>query len=420
MIFMAIFRNQSIIKDTGFIKCELILLGLILFFLSINFDIFTNYKNCASYFFLYHSGTLLIYIIFLTYVSTGYELGINYKEFEITNILQNKKAIKRISRFILNKKEEETINDSAETLDEKLIINIEKELNKIESFYNNNRNSQYYYGTSKNYKEDEEIDNYKYYSLISSPVKTDCSSKTCLLNKMDSKKDDILRLNKSIKKIHSLFMEITVMYIIVLIFIVFVIIYNSFNENKEIQQNFDGKWRYNCPLDRFNIIMDLIEFFALINLLCKVLKIWNFSYVFKCVKYIGFASMIWFTNGPLVYLISYFTIYKDNSNSFNSFNTTMNGICYFIIYILYTWDKVYYIIKGKGNDPEKYFYSVKRHEECVYHKSCYCNCTNTTINYDIVIKYINFYKYCSKIIDYSNGKLRYIKMENKNQLKFII
>jgi len=90
-----------------------------------------------------------------------------------------------------------------------------------------------------------------------------------------------------------------------------------------------------------------------------------------------------------------------------------------VILVLYSWNKIYYIIRKKGNDPNNYFYSLKINKCCI-HNSYTCDCNKTDCEKEIIDKYINLYKYCSNIIIYSNGKLRFIKKQSKNQLIFTI
>jgi len=76
-------------------------------------------------------------------------------------------------------------------------------------------------------------------------------------------------------------------------------------------------------------------------------------------------------------------------------------------------------MRGKGNDPNYYFISFKS-EECPIHKTFFCGCMDTESEYIVIRKYIDFYKYCSQIFTYSNGNIKYIKTNSKNQLKFTI
>lgn len=87
--------------------------------------------------------------------------------------------------------------------------------------------------------------------------------------------------------------------------------------------------------------------------------------------------------------------------------------------IFFSWDKIYYIYVNKGDNYNCYFCSTIQ-KKCSLHNSNFCGCIKTESNIDIIEKYINFYKYSSKVIIFSNGKFRYIKKKNKNQLKFSI
>eukprot|EP00833_Pecoramyces_ruminatium_P000462 jgi/Orpsp1_1/1174494/evm.model.c7180000050324.1 len=226
-------------------------------------------------------------------------------------------------------------------------------------------------------------------------------------------------MNTKIEYIHLVHIESVLIYILTyIIMIIVVLLYipksNSI-ENNYIQE-FDGKWRYKCSLEYINSIMNAVELTLIIYLLLKVFKTWNYICVFKCLKYIGLSSLIWVTLGPL--LISKISIYN-NSNVYNWFNILLNGLCYILMLLLYIWDKIYYVLKKKGNDPYNYFY-VEKHEECSLHKTHHCDCIKTKISENVVIRYINFYKQCSQFLILSNGNIKYVKKESKNPLRFVI
>jgi len=91
----------------------------------------------------------------------------------------------------------------------------------------------------------------------------------------------------------------------------------------------------------------------------------------------------------------------------------------FSILIFCYWDKFYYVLKGKGNDYETFFYFL-RNEECPIHKSLVCKCNKIKVENVEVQKYIDFYRYNSKLFSVLDGKITYIKKESKNSLKFSI
>lgn len=85
------------------------------------------------------------------------------------------------------------------------------------------------------------------------------------------------------------------------------------------------------------------------------------------------------------------------------------------IFILLSWDNIYYIITSKGDDVFSYF-KVKKYKRCVLHNSYKCDCKKELIRQDlepIIENYIQFYKFCSSIVTISDGKIKYIKMKSK-------
>ncbi|ORX47929.1 hypothetical protein BCR36DRAFT_294518, partial [Piromyces finnis] len=114
-------------------------------------------------------------------------------------------------------------------------------------------------------------------------------------------------------------------------------------------------------------------------------------------------------------LISYASI-NNNAYKFNLFNQILNGICYLTIIILFSWDKIYYIITKKGNNSEYYFYSLKMDDFPSLQKLYYCGYTKN--EREVIKRYIDFYKYTSQIIKITNGRVKYIKKRNKNSYRF--
>ncbi|ORX65789.1 hypothetical protein BCR32DRAFT_250582 [Anaeromyces robustus] len=381
IIFITVNKEEKIIKDTGFLKCELTLLGILLYFISQIFDTFSNYSNCALNFLLKHSGILLIYVMFFTYIYTGYELGMDYKELERLNL----NIFKSETNICNNEEIRVQTKNKRQTIRESILFNIEKELNNFGTNHDN--------------------DNKKKKST--SKVSVDKKSDMEILS----------NLNKNVFEVHNICMEVTIMYFITCIIILFSVIICKYKDIKYYQE-LDGKWRYQCSLTNMENIMNLFEFIIIIYLIVLFIRVLHYTYVFKVLRYIGYSSIIWITMGPLPNLISYLSLYDDNY-SYNLFNTLINSLCYSFILILFVWDKIYFISQKEGNNVDKYFYSLKC-EECLIHKSYLCGCNKSNSEYDVIEKYINFYKYCSQIIVYSSGKLMYIRMESKNQLKFTI
>ncbi|ORX47898.1 hypothetical protein BCR36DRAFT_405219 [Piromyces finnis] len=403
MIYFAFNKSMGIIKDPGFLKCELALLGLLLYFVSNHFNIFSNYSDCSLYIFFKHSGILLLYSIFLLFIEIGCELGINMNELYLINILP------------INNND--TIGDSCTNISKS---NFKEQKSRAASLNE--------IGFVENALSEQKL---KKSSLSGSLNSKFCLSKASLFNKNDNI-DNLKKLDRSISYVHSLVTEVATTYIVTLILILLVIIFystknnskSSINLNEELvdrnyEQEHNGSWRYKCDLNKMELILNLTEFLLLFFLITKIKKIWNSTYVFKCTKYISYCILIWIMLGPLFNLVSYIALF-DQSIPYTFFNYVFNSICYVFIFIMLSWDKLYYIIKSDGNNVYNYFNSTQ-YEQCFVHKSFTCNCKKKTIDGEIetMKNYIEFYNYCSNIIVISDGHIHYINKKRKSTMKFI-
>lgn len=194
----------------------------------------------------------------------GCELGMSLKEIEELKIIPG---------------QDETLNTEynkteINSLNEKILLKIEKELNQINKI---------------NKKKDLEINK---------------------LNKKDSLYNSTLtlnRMNKKVENIHSLYIELIVLYFVFFIGFISLSIIYSFKQDDEIQE-LNGKWRYHCPLESINSFITLVELILILYLLSKILKVWNYMFVFKILKNIGYSVIIWTTLGPItnVFNITYY------------------------------------------------------------------------------------------------------------------
>jgi len=255
MIFITINRKKQIIENTGYIKCQLILLGLLLFFISTIFNKFLDYWNCALYFILKHSGILLIYVISLLYISSGHKIGMDYRQMEKLNY-----SFFKSGNSTLNFEENTNVSNSAS-------------LSKKKDIYNSN--------------------NKKNSSLIKKSNSSINSDST------ESKEKD--KFNKNLLYLNSLYIELTFLYIFVVVALITLSIFLV--DNNTYIHEYSGKWRYQCPLEKYDMIANFTEFIAILYMVLLVIKIWNFTYVFKCVKYIGYSTIIWLSIGPLANVI---------------------------------------------------------------------------------------------------------------------
>lgn len=264
MLYINLFKKMKIIKDTGYIKCELILIGGMLYFSSIIFNIFTDYFSCASNIFLKHNGISIIITIFFLYIFTGYELGMSYEKVNNLNI----------NLFLMNLNSNSLdnfdFNNNNKYSNTNTNINIEKELNAINSIYNIKDTHK-----SSKYNSNENINNNK-------------------------NEQNIMKIiNKKIYYIHSVHVEAIILHFFILSFLIFgIFYYNKYNNDNDIQER-NKKWRYQCPLIKFDLLMNIIELIIINFMLFIIIKIWNYTYIFKYIKYIGFSLFIWVITGPL-------------------------------------------------------------------------------------------------------------------------
>lgn len=266
MIFTIIQRSKKIIRDTGYIKCELLLFGVLLIYISFNFSCFSNYLSCALKYLFKHCGILLLFEIIALYISSAYRLGITNEESGILN-LEIFKDSKIISSNYLE----------SESLDQNEMLNIEKKLNEIQE---KNR-----------------------ISIISQNEKNSNISKiTMNKSKTISESQYYTQLNKNILFLHTLYTELISIYIIFIIIFISLILFYSKKNNVDIQEK-NGKWRYQCPLDKLDLALNIIEFILIIYITRISIITWNYIYVFKCTKNINYSIIIFITLGPLINVI---------------------------------------------------------------------------------------------------------------------
>jgi len=112
---------------------------------------------------------------------------------------------------------------------------------------------------------------------------------------------------KKIRKIQSTFIEIVLFYSI----ITFCTITNAFfinNDKKRINikqkdnvlQNLNNKWSYKCKLEKQDIILNSIEAIVLLLILIRGNRLLKYNNIFRCTKYITYASFVGIIIGPII------------------------------------------------------------------------------------------------------------------------
>ncbi|OUM63859.1 hypothetical protein PIROE2DRAFT_9528, partial [Piromyces sp. E2] len=171
------------------------------------------------------------------------------------------------------------------------------------------------------------------------------------------------------------------------------------NENDNLIKN-KNVHVFKCNLDDPDLFYNAIYFLITILILTIGRIASGFELIYNYVIYITYSSYIAIITGPIMNLFSS-TAFEEQRYSRIIYEVTINSICYLSIFIILSWDKVYYIIKRAGNKPTNYFI-YKRHEKCLIHNSISCGCKlndyvreNLLQNIDVGI---NVYKKSSNLI----------------------
>ncbi|ORX56013.1 hypothetical protein BCR36DRAFT_175699 [Piromyces finnis] len=377
-------KKEKIIKDTGYYKILFFSVGLIIYFISNFFITYRTYFNCALYFLFKHIGIFTILCIFYIYVIMGSKLG------------------------IVNKQDNKYLLVSS---------NISLEKNKP---YNVNANNYSYNDHNDNNNNNDNIEEINQQIEIKlSMIKSSNSNLKKSKSSIDKKNENKI-LKRNIKQVHSLIYEILFIYPIYIASIITVIIFKYFkNENYNdaninyFNQNNDGYWSYQCPLNKSDFVYNLISLLLLIVVLSNGKTIINYECIFKCTRYITYSTYVFVVLGPLINIVG-FVILNNQRYERVIFETLLNTICYIIVFLFFSWDKLYYIIK-KEKKIENYFI-YKNYEMCSLHKSLTCGCQLEKKNNNVIPvieKYIDFYKFCSAIVEKKNGKTRLVRVESK-------
>ncbi|OUM61162.1 hypothetical protein PIROE2DRAFT_12876 [Piromyces sp. E2] len=186
--------------------------------------------------------------------------------------------------------------------------------------------------------------------------------------------------------------------------------------NKEIQkiQSNNGLWYYKCDLEKISLVYNSLELILIILIISKGKSVITYECIFKISKYIFYSSILMVVLGPTANIIAYVFL---NNQRYGQvfFEVMLNLICFCIIYVLFSWDKVYYVFLKQGNISQNYF-KVHKYKKCLIHETTSCEC-ELELSYDdidiITKKFIKFYKYCSTIFVIRNGKMSYITMKSK-------
>jgi len=427
ILFITYYKNRSIIENQGFYKILILSLGLFLFLLSNCFVAYSNYAGCAVHFTLKYIGISLIFIIEYIYNALASKLGIlsvedakfkfiNSESTSNFNIFTSV-SDKNIKEISTESKLYETMNDSQifQEIEKKLNSSSNKRLSKKWTISNGVINVNQSYDLNNTEKSYIINDNNNGLTSDNNINKQKSMNNT---NDEQSKHKRYNHIKRSIKQIHATLIEIYSLYpiyfcSIILLVVIYYFIDNNSNDNI-IQTNIDGKWIYQCNIEDSTIIYNIINFFMLLVILINGKKNAKFECVFKCTKYITYSIYVGIVLGPGVSIVNN-VIFDNQRYLMITFESILNSICYVIMFLLFSWDKIYYILINEGNNPNKYFI-YNEYEKCTIHNSITCGCKLETKKQDnsaFILKYINFYKFCSTIFEFKDGRFRLINKNSK-------
>lgn len=245
-IHTSIYRNTTMIKDLGFIKISFFNLGILLYYISNYFSSKSNQSSCGLYSIFKHTGIILIYYITFMYIYSGSQLG--------------------ISLLTIEEQKNVSAQSSTDLQTYKNIKDAQSKNNYINRFIKRD--------------EDKELSSYEL-----------------------RKNENMYKLYIQSKKIKSLYRELFIILILFVITnIVVTIIYtkNKGNYDDYLKQNFsNGKWSYICPLEKFDLIINIIEFLLIIILVRHSFKLWTLTGIFKNTLHMSYTVILWIVIGPL-------------------------------------------------------------------------------------------------------------------------
>jgi len=292
MIFITIYRKQNIIADVGYIKIKLLLIGLLIYSFHFYFNSFHGYGQCALKYYMKNTGNFLIYLVFLIYLFTSQRLGLNHNDMDrlkLNAFQSNEKS---------NVKYTECINNSQNGM---YVKNINIENNNSNNYLNNNKNSKIesFSETIMNSIENA-LNNYnKNDDNEEKTLENKTTSRFSINTKKATNFDILKQLNKNVSSVHSFYTEVIYLFIIINIINIMLIALYARKTDKYLQVEYNNYWRYECPLNHIDVIANLITFTCIIYLLVIILKIWNYVYIFKFVRYISYSTFLWIVLGPI-------------------------------------------------------------------------------------------------------------------------
>ncbi|ORX49040.1 hypothetical protein BCR36DRAFT_413035 [Piromyces finnis] len=346
-VFTLFNKDQGIIKDTGLIRILVFSAGTIIFNISNIFMTYNNYSECVINFIFKHIGILLILCVCLLNILLGYKLG-----------------------FLKERRNYKFLNEDVEDKDimpEKL------------PYYSDVKSNISAYNKSR--------------LTIALSIKKNKNESSFLFDQIN---EDYYR---KIKITRILFIELICIFSIFILFVILIpIMHNIRNDKGILKQSHTKDWMFSCSLEQPDLVFNSIELtlFLIIFLFGKATK--KYNYIYTYIQYFVYTSFLSLSFGPIINIITYCILGEQRLTKIY-IDFSLNTICYFSIFITFSWDKIYYILKKQGNDSTHYFI-FERHEFCSKHNSNICGCKINLSKENIcnnIDNYIILYKMCSTL-----------------------
>ncbi|ORX45341.1 hypothetical protein BCR36DRAFT_358228, partial [Piromyces finnis] len=420
ILFIILNKKQGIIKDLGFYKIIIFSIGILLFFTSNLFTVYSNQYQCLLNFILKHVGTSLVFFIYIIINILSLELGIEFNKEDEKKLdkirsscgleSESKDDDYSINIKYLEKPSNYSLSDVRKSSSSLCEDDVDNDNNKKEIRYN----TEIIY--SPNYienliilniinkkKEKKEKNNSNLHSSFMKTAYIDNfffnSTKGNLQINGNYEEDPNKYILRSIKNGYISFIRALFLYIVFLIITFTVPFHNIlFNERKYgkkadyyLIQNNDGLWVYSCHLEKPDFLFNIFHFIFLMIILIKGKKLMNYKLIFNCTQNITYSTVIAIILGPFTNIISFAILNKQIYGKV-VFDYVSNTIAYLVIFIMFSWDKIYYISIKEGNNTNVYFL-FKRYKKCLIHHSYKCGCilNEKECNHTLVInKYLLF------------------------------
>jgi len=306
--------------DTGYLKTVFFSLGVLLFFISNYFITYENYIECSLNLFFKHIAIMTIIMVYSLFIGFNAILGTKFDMKDEGNIknASNKSLIFtendfNISESIIKSTRRLSIDIGKEDLNENNVTPQQPKEDKSNEYsvmetliMNNIINKQIEKRRSLSFEVPNgyitKVINSRRNSIAHSFTEEEKENK-------DIKENKNLVLEKSLKITHSLFIFNSSLYIISILTLVFIIIYNIRNtsniyitneNNDNVIQNIHGDWSYECNLEKSDLVMNSIEFMFFITILIRGRSIYNYYFIFRCTQYITYSSGVIVILGPII------------------------------------------------------------------------------------------------------------------------